>query len=31
VKVMDATSLADLASRARTLEQQPLNPFDFMI
>lgn len=31
VQVMDSTSLADLATRARALEQQPLNPFDFMI
>lgn len=31
VQVMEATTLADLASRARTLEQQPLNPYDFMI
>ena len=31
VSVMEATTLADLADRARTLEQQPQNPHDFMI
>jgi Rrf2 family protein len=31
VQVMEATTLADLASRAESLEQQPLNPYDFMI
>jgi len=31
VQVMEATTLADLATRARTLEQQPVNPHDFMI
>ena len=31
VQVMEATTLGHLADRARKLEQQPLNPFDFMI
>lgn len=31
VQVMEATTLAELASRARSLEQQPLNSFDFVI
>jgi Rrf2 family protein len=31
VNAMESTSLADLAERARTLEQQPVNPHDFMI
>jgi Rrf2 family protein len=31
VKVMEATTLADLAARARNLEQQPVSPFDFVI
>ena len=31
VQVMEATTLGHLAERARKLEQQPLNPFDFMI
>ncbi len=31
VQVMEATTLADLAARSRALEQQPLNPHDFMI
>lgn len=31
VQVMEATTLDHLAERARKLEQQPLNPFDFMI
>jgi Rrf2 family protein len=31
VKVMEHTTLADLATRARTLEQEPLSASDFMI
>ena len=31
VQVMEATTLGHLADRARKLEQQPLNPFDFVI
>jgi Rrf2 family protein len=31
VQVMEATTLGHLAERARKLEQQPLNPFDFVI
>ncbi|MCW5554263.1 MAG: Rrf2 family transcriptional regulator [Verrucomicrobiae bacterium] len=31
VKVMEHTTLADLADRARTLEQEPLSASDFMI
>lgn len=31
VKVMEHTTLADLAQRARTLEQEPLSASDFMI
>lgn len=31
VSVMEATTLGHLAERARKLEQQPLNPFDFVI
>jgi len=31
VQVMQATTLGHLAERARKLEQQPLNPFDFVI
>jgi len=31
VHVMEATTLGHLAERARKLEQQPLNPFDFVI
>lgn len=31
VKVMEHTTLADLADRARTLEQEPMSATDFMI
>jgi Rrf2 family protein len=31
VQVMEATTLGHLAARARKLEQQPINPFDFVI
>jgi len=31
VSVMEATTLGHLAERARKLEQQPQNPFDFVI
>lgn len=31
VQVMEATTLGHLAERSRKLEQQPLNPFDFVI
>ena len=31
VQVMEATTLGHLAERARKREQQPLNPFDFVI
>src|SRR5687767_11992511 len=31
VQVMEATTLGHLAERARKLEQQPQNPFDFVI
>ena len=31
VQAMESTTLADLAERARVLEQQPVNPHDFMI
>lgn len=31
VQVMEATTLGHLSERARKLEQQPLNPFDFVI
>ena len=31
VQVMEATTLGHLAERARRLEQQPQNPFDFVI
>ena len=31
VQVMEATTLGHLAERARNLEQQPQNPFDFVI
>jgi Rrf2 family protein len=31
VKIMEQTTLADLCERSRKLQQEPLNPYDFMI
>jgi len=31
VTIMESTTLADLAERARELQQEPLTPSDFMI